>query len=46
MILKSIRIRKFKNVQDSGEVRIEDGVTCLVGKNESGKSAVLRPSTG
>ena len=42
MILRSIRIREFKNVTDSGEVPIEDGATCLVGMNESGKSAVLQ----
>ena len=42
MILKSIRIRQYKSFRDSGEVGIEDGVTCLVGKNESGKSALLQ----
>ena len=42
MILKSIRVRQYKNFRDSGEVGIEDGVTCLVGKNESGKSALLQ----
>ena len=42
MILKSIRVRGYKNVKDSGEMRVEDDVTCLVGKNESGKSAMLQ----
>ena len=42
MILKSIRSRQYKNIRDSGEVRIEDDVTCLVGKNESGKTALLQ----
>ena len=42
MILKSIRVRQYKSFTDSGEVRIEDDVTCLVGKNESGKSAMLQ----
>jgi predicted ATP-dependent endonuclease of OLD family len=31
----------FRNILDSTEVKIEDKVTCLVGKNESGKSAFL-----
>jgi predicted ATP-dependent endonuclease of OLD family len=35
-----MRIQNFKSVLDSGPVRVDD-VTCLVGKNESGKSAVL-----
>ncbi len=31
----------FRNILDSSEVQIDDKVTCLVGKNESGKSAFL-----
>ena len=42
MILKSFEVLKYKNVRCSGEVRIRDDVTCLVGKNESGKSALLQ----
>jgi predicted ATP-dependent endonuclease of OLD family len=38
--LTSVRIQNFKSVVDSGPFRVDD-VTCLVGKNESGKSAVL-----
>ena len=41
MILKSVRIREYKNIRDSGRVEIDDRVTCLVGKNESGKSSLL-----
>lgn len=41
MKLKTIRIRMFRNILDSTEVKVEDKVTCLVGKNESGKSAFL-----
>lgn len=41
MKLKSARIRMFRNILDSTEVKIEEKVTCLVGKNESGKSAFL-----
>jgi predicted ATP-dependent endonuclease of OLD family len=31
----------FRNVIDSGEIRFQDDVTALVGKNESGKTALL-----
>ncbi|MCC6909251.1 MAG: AAA family ATPase [Phycisphaerales bacterium] len=41
MKLRSVRVRMFRNILDSTEVKIEDRVTCLVGKNESGKSAFL-----
>jgi predicted ATPase len=39
--LKSFRIRNYKCVEDSGEVPVGD-YTVLVGKNESGKTAVLK----
>lgn len=41
MILREVRIRKYKSIEDSGPIPVESGVTCLVGKNESGKTAVL-----
>ena len=41
MKLTTIHIREFKSIQDSTEVKIGD-VTCLVGKNESGKTALLQ----
>jgi len=41
MILKSAVVRKFRSIEDSGQVRFEPDVTCLVGKNESGKTAFL-----
>jgi predicted ATP-dependent endonuclease of OLD family len=41
MKLKTVRVRMFRNFLDSTEIQIEDKVTCLVGKNESGKSAFL-----
>lgn len=31
----------FRNVVDSGTIHFQDDVTCLVGKNESGKTALL-----
>ncbi len=41
MILKSVRIENYKCIEDSDEFSIEP-VTCLVGKNESGKTAILQ----
>ena len=41
MILESVRVTQYKNIRDTGEVGIRDGVTCLVGKNESGKTSLL-----
>jgi predicted ATPase len=41
MILKSAVVRKFRSIEDSGPVRFEPDVTCLVGMNESGKTAFL-----
>jgi energy-coupling factor transporter ATP-binding protein EcfA2 len=41
MKLKSARVRLFRNILDTGDVDIQEDVTCLVGKNESGKSAFL-----
>lgn len=41
MKLISVRVRLFRNIIDSGDVTIDPSVTCLVGKNESGKTAFL-----
>ena len=41
MLLKSVRIQNYRSIDDSGEVPISD-ITCLVGKNESGKTAFLQ----
>lgn len=41
MRLTSARVTKFRSIDDSGWVSF-DGVTCLVGKNESGKTAFLQ----
>ena len=41
MKLRSFRVTNFRSIRDSGVVEIEDGQTCLVGKNESGKTALL-----
>lgn len=41
MKLKEVHVRLYKNFVDSGVVPIDEAVTCLVGKNESGKTAFL-----
>lgn len=41
MRLKTLRIQNYKCIDDSTEFSIP-AVTCLVGKNESGKSAILQ----
>lgn len=41
MKLTAVEIDHFKHVLNSGEVRIEPDITCLVGQNESGKSTFL-----
>ena len=41
MILKTALVQKFRSIENSGTVRFEPDVTCLVGKNESGKTAFL-----
>jgi AAA ATPase domain len=41
MKLKEFRVREFRSIWDSGRVELDDQVTCLVGKNEAGKTALL-----
>ncbi|MDD9869860.1 MAG: AAA family ATPase [Gammaproteobacteria bacterium] len=41
MKLVNVQVEHFRNILDSTEVKIQDDVTCLVGKNESGKTAFL-----
>lgn len=41
MKLTKVRITEFQSIQDSTEFEIDD-VTCLVGKNEAGKTALLK----
>jgi predicted ATP-dependent endonuclease of OLD family len=38
--IKKVHIREFKSIRDSNAFEVGD-ITCLVGKNESGKTAVL-----
>jgi hypothetical protein len=42
MKLNSVRVRMFRNILDSTGVTIQPDVTCVVGKNESGKTAFLQ----
>jgi len=41
MELHRLRVKNFKSIDDSGEFAI-GSITCLVGKNESGKTALLQ----
>lgn len=41
MQITSFRVQKYRNIQDSGWVRLGN-LTAIVGKNESGKTALLR----
>lgn len=41
MRLKWFHVQEFQSVRDSGIVNIDD-ITCLVGKNEAGKTALLK----
>jgi len=40
MKLTRARVKNFRSIEDTGEFSIDD-LTCLVGKNEAGKSAIL-----
>ena len=40
MRLKSVQITNFRSIRDSNEFDIDD-ITCLVGKNEAGKTTLL-----
>jgi predicted ATP-dependent endonuclease of OLD family len=43
--LKTIKVTNFRSVEDSGDLSLEN-ITCLVGKNEAGKSAILQAIAG
>lgn len=52
MRLAKVQIQRFKNVVDKQVVEIEEDVTCFIGKNEAGKTTILKalyrlnPATG
>jgi recombinational DNA repair ATPase RecF len=41
MKLKEFIVREFRSVWDSGPIKVDNQATCLVGKNEAGKTALL-----
>ena len=41
MRLVDVHVQRFRNVLDSTVIPIDEQVTCLVGKNESGKTTLL-----
>lgn len=41
MKLLEVRVREFKSIWDSGPLKLDNSTTCLVGKNEAGKTALL-----
>lgn len=41
MQLKWFHVRDFQSIRDGGRITVSD-ITCLVGKNEAGKSALLK----
>jgi energy-coupling factor transporter ATP-binding protein EcfA2 len=42
MQLTAFRIFKYRNIKDSGLINLADHLTCIVGKNQSGKTNLLR----
>jgi predicted ATP-dependent endonuclease of OLD family len=41
MKLKEYRVREFRSIWDSGAIKVDEQTTCLVGKNEAGKTTLL-----
>ncbi len=41
MKLIEVTVKNFRNIINSNPVRIQDDITCVVGKNESGKTSFL-----
>ena len=42
MRLVSFRVMKYRSIEDSGEVTVDENVTTFVGTNESGKTNLMR----
>src|SRR6516162_11944700 len=42
MQLTAFRIFKYRNIEDSGLITLADRLTCIVGKNQSGKTNLLK----
>ena len=45
MKLTSFRVKKYRSIEDSGEIHVDENITAFVGKNESGKTNLLRALT-
>ncbi len=42
MKIEKVQIRNFRSIKDPSEIKIDSKVTCLMGKNESGKTNFLK----
>ena len=42
MRLTSFHVKKYRSIEDSGEIQIDENITTFVGINESGKSNLMR----
>ncbi|MEV2235427.1 AAA family ATPase [Streptomyces phaeochromogenes] len=42
MLVTSVEVQSFRNITNKQVMPVEPGVTCLIGKNESGKTTVLK----
>jgi len=42
MRIKKIHIKNYRSILDSGEVTLDPKITILIGKNESGKTSILK----
>jgi energy-coupling factor transporter ATP-binding protein EcfA2 len=42
MLLQSVEIQRFRNFIDPQTMTVDPAVTCLIGKNESGKTTILQ----
>lgn len=42
MLLHTVEIDAFRNFTNSQTMAVDSGVTCLIGKNESGKTTILK----
>ena len=41
MKLRQFTVREFRSIWESGPIKVDDQTTCLVGKNEAEKTALL-----
>ena len=42
MRVQKIQVKNFLSIKDCGQVRIDEKITVLIGKNESGKTNFLK----